>query len=199
MALFRTNSNAQAESLQALAQTQQAWAKLVAQYSGKPPAPYDRDPAFASSLAAVSKVYAIAMEQVTANQLTAAHETLEKARDVMADMRRRNQVIVFSDHMNAYHSEMENVLINGPKILVQANGMQQLTAMVGALDFLARKLTSEAPADYTRNEEFTETARAVEKSVADLQTALFLQDMAGVKSALPKIKAPYSKFFLKFG
>ncbi len=199
VALFRTNSNAQAESQQAIAQAQLAWTKLTEQYSAKPPAPYDRDPAFAASLAEVSKVYAVAAQEVAANQLSAAHETLEKARDIMAEMRRRNQVVIFSDHMNAYHSEMENVLINGPKILSQPNGMQQLTAMVGTLNYLAKRLVTEAPANYASNVEFGESAKAVNKSVSDLQDALFLQDVAAVNAALSKVKVPYSKFFLKFG
>lgn len=139
-ALFRTNSNAQAESQHAIEQAQQSWTKLIEQYSSKPPAPYDRDTAFVTSLSEVLKVYDLSARQASANQLTAAHETLEKARDIMAEMRRRNQVVIFSDHMNAYHSEMENVLINAPTILLQQNGIQQLTAMVGALNYLAKKL-----------------------------------------------------------
>jgi hypothetical protein len=199
VALFRTNSNAQAESQQAIAQAQQSWTKLIEQYSSKPPAPYDRDTAFVTSLSEVLKVYDLSARQVSANQLTAAHETLEKARDIMADMRRRNQVVIFSDHMNAYHSEMENVLINAPSILLQQNGMQQLTAMVGALNYLAKKLISEAPANYATNEEFVESAKAVNKSVSELQDALFLQDAQAIKIKLSKVKVPYSKFFLKFG
>ena len=199
VALFRTNSNAQAESQQAIEQAQQSWTKLIEQYSSKPPAPYDRDTAFVASLSEVLKVYDLSASQVSANQLTAAHETLEKARDIMADMRRRNQVVIFSDHMNAYHSEMENLLINAPTILLQQNGMQQLTAMVGALNYLAKKLISEAPANYATNKEFVESAKAVNKSVTELQDALFLQDAQAIKIKLSKVKVPYSKFFLKFG
>jgi len=199
VALFRTNSNAQAESLQAIAQAQQAWAKLTEQYSVKPPAPYDRDLTFAASIAEVSKVYAQAAREAAANQLTTAHETLEQARDIIAAVRRRNDVVTFSDHMNAYHAEMENVLTKGPKILSQPHGMQQLTAMVGTLNYLAKKLITEAPANYIANEEFGELAKAVNKSVNDLQDASFLQDTAAVNAALLKVKGPYSKFFLKFG
>lgn len=198
-ALFRTNSNAQAESQQAMVQAQQSWAKLVAQFGAKSPAPYDRDPTFAASLADVTKVYAKAADEVNARQLTVAHETLEKARDIMAETRRRNQVIIYSDHMNAYHLEMEHVLIDGVKTLSQPNGMQQLTATVGALSYLTKKLTTEAPATYAKHAEFTGLVKAVDKSVSDLQAALFAQDAAAVKEAIGKIKGPYSKLFLKFG
>lgn len=199
VALFKTNRNSQAEAQQAMAQAQQAWGQLAVQFGSKPPAPYDRDAAFATSLAEVSKVYAKASEQVVANQLTAAHETLEAARDIMAQLRHRNQVIVYSDHMNAYHSEMEHVLIEGPKTLTQANGLQQLTAQVGVLTYLSKKLGTEAPTNYSSNPEFVELLKAVDKSVADLQAALFAQNVVAVKEAMGKVKAPYSKLFLKFG
>ncbi len=199
VALFKTNSNSQAESSQAIAQAQQSWNQLRSQFGVKPPAPYDRDGKFMASLDDVVKVYAKAGEQAAANQLTAAHETLEAARDIMAELRRRNQVIVYSDHMNAYHAEMEEVLINGPKILAQPNGLMKLTAMAGALDYLSKKLTQEAPAGLANDPEFDALVKPVLKSVADLQGALLTQDAQKVKEAMGKVKQPYSKFFLKFG
>jgi hypothetical protein len=199
VALFKTNSNSQAEAQLAMTQVQQAWGKLATQFGNKPPAPYDRDTAFATSLADVSRVYAKASEQVNANQLPAAHETLEAARDIMAQLRRRNQVIVYSDHMNAYHSEMEHVLINGSKILTQPTGLQQMTASVGVLTYLSKKLRMDAPANYSNDAEFKDLLQAVDKSVADLQTALFAQNEVAVKDAISKMKTPYSKMFLKFG
>ena len=50
MALYKTNSKSQDEALQAVTQAQETWAKLATQYSAKPAAPYDRDPAFAASV-----------------------------------------------------------------------------------------------------------------------------------------------------
>ncbi len=199
VALFKTNSNSQAESSLAIGQAQRSWRQLQSQFVAKPPAPYDRDGAFAGSLDEVAKVYAKAEEQAAANQLAAAHETLEAARDIMAELRRRNQVIVYSDHMNAYHAEMEDVLINGPKILAEPNGMLQMIAMVGALDYLAKKLITEAPAKVVTDADFEGLVKPVVKSVADLRKALWSQDPMLVKEALGKVKQPYSKLFLKFG
>lgn len=198
-ALFKTNSNSQPESQQAVEQARTAWQQIVSQYAAKAPAPYDRDKNFASALAEVSKVYDKAAAEIGQGQLSEAHETLEHARDVMAELRARNNVIVFSDHMNAYHSQMEHVLINGPKILDDANGLAELTAQVGALEFLATRLAREAPVETAANPEFKGLLATVQKSVTDLKTALFAQDKAKVKEALGKIKAPYSKLFLKFG
>lgn len=197
--LFKTNTGSQPESQLAMAQAQAAWAQIVSQFGAKPPAPYDRDPGFAAALAEVTKVYAKAGDEIAQNKLTEAHETLEHARDVLAELRRRNQVIVFSDHMNAYHAEMEHVLIDGPKLLDQPQGMLKLTAQAGVLEYLSRRLATEAPSELAGNEEFAALVKTVGQSVAGLKAALLAQDAAAVKAAIGKIKGPYSKLFLKFG
>jgi hypothetical protein len=199
MALYKTNGPSQAEAQQALTQAQQAWDKLGTQFGAKPAAPYDRDPAFAASVAAVSKVYNKALAEVNANDNKAAHNTLEEAREIMADMRHRNNVVVFSDHMNAYHSQMEVIMIDGNATLAQPKGLLHMTAQTGALSFLAKRLTTQAPESLTKNAEFTALVEAVNKSVAGLEAACLNQDMAAVKEAISKLKGPYSKLFSKFG
>lgn len=198
-ALFRTNGNSQAESTQAIEQARKAWAEVVATFGDKPPAPYDRDAGFAASLAKVGAVYAKAADEIRNNQLAQAHETLEEARDVLSELRKRNQVVTFSDHMNAYHEEMEHVLKDGAKLLAAQNGMAELTAKAGVLEYLARRLATEAPADLSKNGEFADAAKAVQASVAALKAALVRQDAAAAKEALGKLKVPYSRMFLRFG
>lgn len=197
--LFRTNNKAQAESEQTMAQTRQAWADIVARFSKQPPAPYDRDTALAATLAEVGVVYEAAAKQIAAAQLVPAHDTLEKARDLMSDLRRRNGVVVFSDHMNAYHAQMEHVLIDGPAQLATAQGAMGLLAQVGALDYLAARLRSEAPAALLANPEFVNLQQQVQASVAGVRDALVRQDSVAAKAAMDKLKKPYSQLFLKFG
>ena len=124
---------------------------------------------------------------------------MEAARDIMAELRRRNQIVVFSDHMNAYHAEMERVLIDGPKVLPQPNGVQQLTEMLGVLDYLATRLAKEASVKLAKDDEFAGLVKAIAQSIVDLRAALLTQDAARISAAIGKIKQPYSKLFIKFG
>jgi hypothetical protein len=199
MALFKTNGKSQAEAQQALTQAQQAWDKLSTQFGAKPAAPFDRDPAFAASVAEVAKVYTKAMAEITANQLADAHNTLEHARDVMADLRQRNNVVVFSDHMNEYHGQMELIVSDGSATLAQPKGLLTMTAQAGVLSYLAKRLSTQAPASLTQNPEFTALIAAVNQSVDNLEAALLNQDIAAIKDAIGKLKAPYSRLFAKFG
>jgi hypothetical protein len=114
-------------------------------------------------------------------------------------MRQRNNVVVFSDHMNAYHAQMEHVLIEGAKMLNQPNGLLLLTAQTGALEYLSAQMGTKAPVNLKSNPEFMSSLQLVQQSVAELKAALMTQDAGAVKAALSKVKAPYSKMFLKFG
>lgn len=198
-ALFTTNGQDPAAAAQALAQARAAWSALAQQHGARPPAPYDRDPAFAQTLAQVDAVYAKAAAEVAAGRLPDAHETLEAARDLMAELRRRNQVVVFSDHMNAYHAEMEHVLQSGPAMLGEPQGLMRLMAQVGTLGYLAQRLRQEAPATLAADSGFSAGLAAVTASVGALHSAVLAGDVALVRQALGQLKAPYSKLFLKHG
>ena len=198
-ALFRTNSKAQAESEQAVAAARGQWRALSERFAAVPPPPYDRDAAFAQTLQQVAEVYAKAEAQIAARQLAEAHETLERARDLLADLRRRNGVVVFSDHMNAYHEQMEQVLSEGVKSLAQPGGMIALAGRAGVLDYLAQRLRHEAPPAQAADAEFAALVGALHGSVAALRSAIAHQDEAAAREAIGKLKGPYSRLFLKFG
>lgn len=198
-ALFRTNKGGQAESEAAMNQAIQAWGDLTAKYAKAPPAPYDRDAGFGKSLADVARIYDKASTEIRAGKLTVAHETLEEARDLMAEMRRRNHVVVYSDHMNAYHAEMEQLLTEASKWLGQPQGFMLLMEKLGAMEFLAARLRSEAPASATADPAFAPALKALEQSLSALRDATLAQDAARVREALGKVKGPYSQLFLKFG
>lgn len=198
-ALFRTNSKAQAESEAAMAQARQAWKSIQDRYAATPPIPYDRDPEFSVSLTAVTQVYEQAAAEIDQGKLAQAHETLEQARDIMAELRRRNGVIVFSDHMNAYHAEMEHVLEQGQAMTSSPQAMLTLVKRVGVLEYLARRLRSEAPKALQNDAEFSTALQALETSVYTLHRAAMNQDAAAAREALGRLKGPYSRLFLKFG
>jgi len=198
-ALFRTNSKAQAESEQAIAQARAAWDGVRQRFDKQPPAPYDRDPQFADTLSAVDGVYRKAAEEIAAQQLPKAHETLEAVRDLLAEQRRRNGVVVFSDHINAYHAAMEHTLEIGPGLLTQADGALQLMAQVGVLQHLAQQLRQQAPAALSQQPAFTELLAALDTSVAGLRAATLRQDASAMRAALGQLKAPFSRLFLRFG
>lgn len=198
-ALVRTNTKSQAESEQAIAAARRSWQAVVEQHAARPPAPYDRDPALADTLGKVAAVYARAEVQIREQKLPEAHETLEAVRDLLADLRRRNGVVVYSDHVNAYHAQMEHTLLEAPKLPFGPQGPLLLMAEVGKLEYLAARMRSEAPAALAKDAEFGAALQAVEASVAALRSAVLAQDAAASRDALGKLKGPYSRLFVRFG
>ena len=74
-----------------------------------------------------------------------------------------------------------------------------MLARVGALEYLAGRLRSEAPATLKANPDFAPLQQQVQDSVAAVREALVRQDLAAARAALDKVKKPYSQLFLKFG
>ncbi|WP_353397416.1 hypothetical protein [Hydrogenophaga sp. 5NK40-0174] len=198
-ALFATNSGSAAEAGKAVEQGQAQWAKVVKRFGAKPVAPYDKDPEVDSTFKAVSGVYAKAKAEVQEGKLGQAHETLERIRDLLAGLRERNQVIVFSDHMNAYHAEMEHMIVEGPVWLKSEDGLSRVQSQTGVLAYLAAQLAAKAPAALSSDAAFEQALAAVQKSVADMGQASASGDRAAIKDAIKGLKKPYSKLFLNFG
>lgn len=198
-ALFKTNTKAQADSEQAVADARVRFRALGERYADKPPVPYDRDPAFAATLKKVDDVLARAEAQIKGRDLAQGHETLEEVRDLLGELRRRNGVVVFSDHMNAYHEEMEHLVNDGVATIAKPGGMMTLAGQAAVLDYLAKRLKSEAPAALVADAEFTGLVDAVQASVNGLRAAIARQDEAAVREAIARIKSPYSRLFVKFG
>ena len=199
VALFKTSSAPTAEAAQAVEAARQRWQQLIAQHGAQPGAPYDRDPSYATSLQDVLRAFDTAATQARGGDLTAAHETLEKVRDLLAALRARNNIIVFSDHMNAYHAAMEKVLDAPMTTSPGPEAWQQLTMQVGVLEYLANRLVSEAPPELRQQEEFESLLGNLRTSVTTLKAAVLAADPAAVKAALGKLKMPYSKLFVRFG
>jgi hypothetical protein len=199
-ALFRTNAKAQAESEQAMAQARRAWQDVVDRFAaGAPPVPYAGDAGFRATLEAVARVYAESDTLVRAGRLADAHEALEQVRDLLAELRRRNGVVTFSDHMNAYHAEMEQVLQRGPALLGGEQPGLELMAHAGVLAYLAGQLETQAPPALRAAEGFATARAAVAASVAALRSAALGGDREAMRRALAGLKGPYSRLFLAFG
>ena len=199
-ALFRTNSKSQPESEKAIAEAMRTWAAVGERFAAAPPPPYAGDARFAATVNDVAAVYREADRLIRAGQLADAHEELEKVRDLLADLRQRNGVVVFSDHMNAYHAEMEHVIGEGPKLLREPKGALLLMARVGTLEYLAERLRTQAPPALQADAEFAAGQKAVADAVAALKRALVEgQDPAAIERAIGALKGPYSRLFLKYG
>jgi len=195
-ALFLTNANKGEQALQAIDGFSGQWSAL-AEGSGEAPPQYADDTGFRRTFDAVAETAAKARVEVESGALTKAHETLEGIREEIGQLHERNNIVGFSDRMNAYHAMMEQILgtnYAGPG----AAGMAELREDGAVLLYLADVIAAH-PAPEASNPAYAPLLKGMMTSVMALQEAARAGDDAAAKQAVNALKPAYSKFFLEFG
>ena len=196
IALFKTSNGTLAEARAAVDAGAEAWARVASRYRSGVGVPYATDSHLPQTLDAVTTIWGKSKALVDDSKAADAHEALEGIRDALAEMRGRNQVIVFSDHMNAYHEEMEKALA------IDTSGNAWPTALAGhaaVLRYLAARLKQVAPQNLRADADFNSLLGNVASSLESLDGAIAAQDLPAMRAALGKLKPPYAKLFLRFG
>ncbi len=194
-ALFMTNTGKQEPSAKAAGALEAAFTAISQAYGDLPPPQYADDTLWATTLADAGMLIEQARGEIAAGKLPEAHETLEGVRDLFGDLHVRNGVTTFSDRMNAYHSEMEHVLMAD----LAAADLGELREQAAVMDYLARDIVANPPTDATGNAEFDTLTAKFAASVDAFLSATRSGDPEQVKAAVAGLKKPYSVLFLKFG
>lgn len=194
-ALFATNSGDAAKSAKALDGFGQSWGAIVASFATTPPPQYEADPEWTATLADIQAKIDTARSQIAAQDLPAAHLTLEAVRDGFGAMHDRNGLSSFSDRMNAYHAEMEHVLA----LDLAATDAVTLAKHAGVLGYLADKIVQHPAPESAGNADYDALQAPFLASVQAFDAAVKSGDAAAISAAVGGLKVPYSKFFLKFG
>jgi hypothetical protein len=195
-ALMQTNQKNQPATEAAIAQFEKGWAGIVARKASPPPQ-YVGDAKWGETLDKVAAILEKAKTQAAKGDLTQSHETLEAIRYAVAEMRQRNGIVAFSDHMNAYHEQMEIVVAG--KYEPGAEGVARLREDVAVLAFLAAEVDRNKPASLAADEAFTQGLAALKASVAALQAAARKGETAKLDELRKALKPPYSRLFVKYG
>jgi inorganic triphosphatase YgiF len=193
-ALFSTNTGNVEKSVATVEKFSKGWSGLASKWSTNPPPQYSTDAAFAKDMKEIAAIAGKALSQAKTGDLKTSHVTLERIRDMLADLRRRNGVISYSDHVNAYHEHMEHVLRAR-----YAGDKNRLAVDAGVLAYLAKRLETEAPAAYRQNTDFTKALGAVNASVTAFSKAVAGGDVNAIAAARKMLKKPYAKLFVRWG
>lgn len=196
MALFATNTGDAEKSDKAIAGFEAKWKALAGHWSATPPPHLSEDSGWHDTLEEVAAIAANAQAKADEGNLAESHEVLEKIRDSISELNRRNGVVTFSDHMNAYHAEMEHVI---GSTYDGEGAAKNAVADAAVLGYLAGRLAAEAPTAYAQDASFNQALAALQDSVAALDSAARSGDLAAVAKAKAGLKKPYSMLFLKFG
>jgi hypothetical protein len=200
MSLVQTSKKNQVKSLESTLSFQQQWMELTDKFANAPPEVYAADPQWKSSLEKIGDIAALGIREILADKLDDAHYTLEAIRDELGALRQRNQVSIFSDHVNNYHEVMESLL----HLKLKPDNIDDKTLFIiredlALLDYLAEKMQQNAPAEYLKNEKFKLAMEGVFGSLRNLRQAIDDKNADKIANSIKSLKPAYAKVFVIFG
>jgi hypothetical protein len=199
-ALFQTNMKDAEKSAKANEMFINQWGSIIETYNEQPPEVFSSDPKWADTLSSIKQIATTSAAQINDGRLAEAHETLEAIRDELSDLRKRNSVVVFSDHINNYHEVMEGLLESGysPDKINEA-ALVEIRRQLAVLNYLAEAIKENAPGKYRADQAYEKLEQGLFASLDGLHDALETNDPKAVAKAIKMLKPAYAKLFLNFG
>ena len=199
-ALFQTNTEDAEKSGEANAMFLKQWKQIQQTYGNQPPEVFSSDPQWLATLATIDDMAVKSGEQIKEGQLASAHETLEAVRDELSNLRHRNSVIVFSDHINNYHQVMEGVLAgNYASDKIDKAAIMELSGQVAVLKYLAEAIKENAPAKYHNDQKYQTLQNGLFASLDALTQAISSENPEAISKSIKMLKPAYAKLFVNFG
>lgn len=199
-ALFQTNKKDQAASLKGISKFNQQWQQVIQQFSNNPPEIFVTDNQWQPTLDKIANIAARGTLQIEQGELSEAHETLEEIRDELSQLRSRNHLNFFSDHVNNYHEQMEQLLqARYQKETLDNTAKLTIREQLAILDYLADEIIAHAPENYRNDVGYTKLQQGLSASLTRLRAALDSEDPATIIQAIQGLKPAYAKLFVKFG
>lgn len=199
-ALFQTNKQDAEKSAAANEMFIQQWQKISQTYGNEPPEVFRGDLKWESTFATIAEIAQQSGELIREGNLAEAHEMLEAVRDELSDLRKRNSVIVFSDHINNYHEAMEGLLVAGyTPDKIDEKAVDDIQGQTAVLIYLAEAIKENTPDKYRENQQYQQLEKGLFGSLEELKTALESKDPKAISKAINMLKPAYAKLFVNFG
>jgi len=200
MALFQSNKGRSTEARDSMEQFIDQWSAILDKYLDDPPCVYAADPLWSKSLTEIKSIMQEGLSAAEADDLSHAHEIIERIRDVLGDLRHRNHVIAFSDYVNKYHTQMEYVInVFGSEEEFSPQERLSLREALAVLRYLGKEMEANAPVRYTHNPQFSELLNTNFDAINQVVSSLNSPESLKLKNAIKRLKPVFSMFFINFG
>lgn len=196
---FRTGNSAVAKD--ELTAMQDAWAEIAARFADSPPDAFTDDPHFADVLDEVSDRVQQAIEAADVGATTVGADALAPIRALLSDLRRRNGVVVFSDHVNALNQQMERLwrYRHNPPALDDPAEVDAVVGEAAVYAYLLQRLREGAPQEVKERADFQRLMEGTGESVARIPVALREGDEETFINTLRELISFDRMLFLRFG
>lgn len=177
------------------------WKTVIKRFGGTPPAPYAGDTAWNGTLAQIQTHVDQALAALDTGDARACAEALAPVRGILSDLRRRNGVVVFSDHIDELSAALD-VLANYRREVTDLGdnaAAEPVRRQAAVVEYLFNKLRERAPAAIARQEEFRRALEGVEESMARLWQSFESRDIRLYRIAIGELHAHERLLYLRFG
>lgn len=185
-----------------LAEAAQRWSDAVMPFAKTPPDAFADDPAFAADLADImARLGKADALLASGGDAESAADMLDPIRDRLAELRRRNGVIVFSDHVDAANAAMDRLWVyrHEPPDWADPAARAALTGATAVTIHLYDRLRELAPPETAENAEFQRIMKGALASLAGLWEQIQLADEERVISYLRELRSFDRILWLQFG
>ncbi len=203
MSWFYTRTGSGGVAALEIAAFREAWAGIESRFSTAPPPRFAADVRWRQSLSAISAIAGRALDHVDSGRLKAAHGALGEARRTLSELRRRNGVVVFSDHVDAYGvhvarlTEIRKALRKSGRLTPKT--LDELRRIAVALTAAVRNISDNAPPKLTRNSAFLASIEGNFKSIGKLERGIRRTHLKAIIGSVAAVRSVYVLLFIRYG
>lgn len=178
----------------------QTWQTLIAEYGDIPPAPYDSDPAWKASLEEIAAINNEAMSMVNDGLTREAHTEITGIRTALAELRRRSNVVAYSDYVNDASATIArlNPLAVWDKPLSDED-WDEMLAIAFDVETAIDTLEAKASDEMKQNPGFPRSIEDQRDALEILRGHIDARHERGAKGSVRDLRSAHMLFFLTFG
>jgi len=177
------------------------WQALAERHAGSPPDAYDGDAEFPGTMQSVAEQLAKAAAAAEAMEAETAAEAMKPVRTMIAELRRRNGIVTFSDCVDAINASMDRLwpYRRNPPDFEDAEAVDALRQELGISLYLYKKCYAEAPKAYRTDPEFQRLFENGIDSFTRIWKPVRDKNAIGVINFLRELRSLDKMIFLRFG
>lgn len=182
---------------------QDAWAEIAQKFAAAPPPRFAGDKRWRQSISAVTATTAKALAECEAGRLKEAHRMLGEVRSALSDLRRRNSIVLFTDHVEAYGvqvarlSRLRTQIRKAGKLTPEA--LEDLGHVARALRTAVQNISNRAPADLLSDPAFRASIEGNFKSVSLLERGVRRKNLRAVTGSVSAVRSDYVLLYIRYG
>ncbi len=177
------------------------WSALVDRFAGSPPREYAGDEQWNAVLNEILERSRSGLEALDAGDAEAAAESINPVRDMLGELRRRNGVVTYSDHVDALTAAMDVMAGYRGEIreLDDPADVEKIGKQADVVEALFEKLEREAPPQVADDPEFKRMISGATESMERLRQGLKTGNARLFRIGAGELRSYERIMFLRYG